>query len=130
MLVQDFGFWIWRLTLACGVLFLLSAEYSSYVQGLSGNLDDLTGSLSWYIILLGSETSNIRHMWEFLVTVFGCAFLLCGCRMPWGQWMVAYVFDVYEAFHQSKFDRGCCEMLVFSICGVRQNLCVQSLLQP
>ena len=28
MLTRGFGFWMWRLTLARGVLFLLSAEYS------------------------------------------------------------------------------------------------------
>ena len=33
----------------------------------------------------------------------------------------------YGAFHQSKFESGCCQMLVFRVCGVRQNLYVFSL---
>ena len=41
--------------------------------------------------------------------------------------MAAYVRDGYVAFHQPKFECGCCEMLVFRICGVRQNLYVFSL---
>ena len=28
MLAGGFSFWMWRLTLACGALFLLSADYS------------------------------------------------------------------------------------------------------
>ena len=32
-----------------------------------------------------------------------------------------------SAFREPKFDCGCCEMLVFRICGVRQNLYVFSL---
>ena len=32
-----------------------------------------------------------------------------------------------RAFHQPKFECGCCEMLVFRVCGVRQNLYVCSL---
>ena len=35
--------------------------------------------------------------------------------------------DDYEAFRQPKFECGCCEMLVFRVCGVRQNLYVFSL---
>ena len=27
----------------------------------------------------------------------------------------------YEAFRQPNFECGCCEMLVFTVCGVRQN---------
>ena len=41
--------------------------------------------------------------------------------------MAAYVRDGYRAFRQSKFECGCCEMLVFRVCGVRQNLYVYSL---
>ena len=41
--------------------------------------------------------------------------------------MDAYVRDGYGAFRQPKFECGCCKMLVFSVCGVRQNLYVSSL---
>ena len=41
--------------------------------------------------------------------------------------MPAYVLDGYGAFRQPKFECGCCEMLVFRVCGVRQNLYVYSL---
>ena len=41
--------------------------------------------------------------------------------------MAAYVRDGYGAFRQPKFECGCCEMLVFRVCGVRQNVYVFSL---
>ena len=41
--------------------------------------------------------------------------------------MAAYVRDGYGAFRQPKFECGCCEMLIFRICGARQNLYVFSL---
>ena len=44
-----------------------------------------------------------------------------------GRGMAAYVRDGYRAFRQPKFGCGCCEMLVFRVCGVRQNLHVYSL---
>ena len=47
--------------------------------------------------------------------------------MPRARGMAAYVRDGYGEFRQSKFECGCCEMLVFSVCGVRQNLYVYSL---
>ena len=40
--------------------------------------------------------------------------------------MAAYVRDGHGAFRQPKFECGCCEMLVFRVCGVRQNLFVFS----
>ena len=39
----------------------------------------------------------------------------------------AYVRDAYGAFRQPKFECGCCEMLVFSVCCARQNFYVFSL---
>ena len=47
--------------------------------------------------------------------------------MPRARGMAAYVRDGYGAFRQPKFEFGCCEMLVFMVCGVRQNLYVYSL---
>ena len=47
--------------------------------------------------------------------------------MPRARGMAAYVRDGYGAFLQPKFECGCCEMLVFRVCGATQNLCVFSL---
>ena len=47
--------------------------------------------------------------------------------MPRARGMAAYVRDGYGAFRQSKIEYGCCEMLVFRVCGVRQNLYVCSI---
>ena len=47
--------------------------------------------------------------------------------MPRARGMAAYVRDGYGAFRQLKFECGCFEMLVFRICGARQNLYVFSL---
>ena len=41
--------------------------------------------------------------------------------------MAVYVRDGYGAFRQPKFKCGCCEMQVFRVCVVRQNLDVFSL---
>ena len=41
--------------------------------------------------------------------------------------MAAYIQDQYGAFRQPKFECGCCEMLVFRVYAVRQNLHVFSL---
>ena len=43
-----------------------------------------------------------------------------------GQWDGGNVRDGYGAFHQNKFEFGCCEMLVFRVRGVRRNLYVYS----
>ena len=104
----------------------------SNVRGLAGNLSDLTVASSQYDILLCSETlvSNIRHVSEVLVLGFCRPVLLCRGKMPRARGMAAYVQDGYGAFHQSKFECGCCEMLVFRVSGVRQNLYVLSLSQP
>ena len=47
--------------------------------------------------------------------------------MPQARGMAAYVRDGYGAFRQPKFKYGCCEMLVFRVCGPRQNFYVFSL---
>ena len=63
-----------------------------------------------------------------MVPGFGRPVLLCrGKMMPQARGMVADVRDGYGAFRQPKFDCGCCEMLFFRVCGVRQNLYVYSL---
>ena len=98
----------------------------SNVQGLAGNLRDLTVASSQYDILLCSETlvSDMRHMSEVLVSCFCRTVLLCRGKIPQERGMAAYVRDGYRAFHQPKFEYGCCKMLVFKVCGVRQNLYV------
>ena len=47
--------------------------------------------------------------------------------MPRARGMAANVRDGYRAFRQPKFECGCCEMLFFRVCGVRQNPYVYSL---
>ena len=47
--------------------------------------------------------------------------------MPRARGMAAYVRDGFGAFRQSKFESGCCEVLIFRVCGVRQNFYVFSL---
>ena len=112
---------MWRQTLACPVLYLLSAEYSSNVRGLARNLSDLTVASSQHDILLCSETlvSDMHHVSEVLVPGFCRTVLLCRGKMPWARGMAAYIRDGYGAFCQNKFECGCCEMLVFGVCGVK-----------
>ena len=101
----------------------------SNVRGLAGNLSDLTVESSQYDILLCSETfvSDSCHVSELLLPGFGRPVLLYRGRMPRARGMAAYVRDGYRAFRQPKFECGCCEMLVFRVCGVRQNLYVFNL---
>ena len=101
----------------------------SNVRGLAGNLSDLTVASSQYDILFCSETlvSDMRPVSELLVSGFGLPVLLCLVKMPRARGMVAYVRDGYGAFRQHKFECDCCEMLVFRVCGVRQNVYVYSL---
>ena len=47
--------------------------------------------------------------------------------MPRARGMAAYVRDGYGSFRQPKFECGCYEMLVFRVCGARQNFYVFSL---
>ena len=120
---------MWRLTLAYGVLYLMSAEYSSNVWGLAWNLRYLTVALSLYDILLCSETfvSDMCRVSELLVPVFGSP-VLCWGKMPRARGMTAYIRDGCGAICQPKFKCGCCEMLVFMVCGVTQNLYLYSLI--
>ena len=100
------------------------------VRGLAGNLiySDLTVASSQYDILFCSETlvSDMRHVSELLVPGLGRPVLLCRGKMPRARGMLAYVRDGYRAFRQPKFKCGRCEMQVFRVCSVRQNLYVYS----
>ena len=66
---------MWRQTLALGVLYLMSAEYSVVMCGVwPGTLySDLTVASSQYDILLCSETlvSDMRHVSPVLAPGFG-----------------------------------------------------------
>ena len=75
-----------------------------------------------------SETlvSDRRHTSELLVHGFGRPGL-CRDEMPQARGMAACVLDGYGSFRQPKFECGCCEMLVFRVCGARQNFYVFSL---
>ena len=101
----------------------------SNVRGLARNLSDLTAASSLYDILFCSETlvSDMRHVSEVLVPGFCRHVVLCQGKMPRARGMAAYIRDGYRAFRQQKFECGCCEMLVFRVCVVRQNLYVYSL---
>ena len=97
---------MWRRTLARGVLYLLSAEYSVVMCGAwPRTLSDLTVTSSQYDILLCSETlvSDMRHVSEVLVRGFDRPVLLCRGKMPRVRGMAAYVRDGYGAFRQPKF---------------------------
>ena len=63
----------------------------SNVQGLAGNLSDLTVASYQYDILFCSETlvSDMHHMLELLVPGFGCPVLLGGGKMPRERGMAA-----------------------------------------
>ena len=101
----------------------------SNVRGLVGNLSNPAVASSQYDILFCFETfvSNMHHVSELLVPGFDRPDLLCRGKMPQARGMAAYVRDAFEAFCQPKFECGCCEMLVFRVCDVRQNLYVYSL---
>ena len=101
----------------------------STVRGLAGNLSDLTVASSQYDILFCSETlvSDMRHVSELQVPGFTRPVLLCRGKMPRARGMAVRVRDGYGAFRQPTFECGCCEMLVFRVCGERQNLYVYSL---
>ena len=101
----------------------------SNVRGLSKNLSDVTVALSQYGFLLCSETLVLdrHHISELLVPEFGCPALLCWDGMQRARGMAAYVRDGYGTFCKPKFECGCCEMLVFRVCGARLNFYVFSL---
>ena len=87
---------------------------------------DLAVASSQYDILLGNETlvSDLRHVSEVLVPGFCRPVLLCRGKMTRARGMAECVLDGYGAFHQPKFECGCCETLVVRVCGLRQNFYV------
>ena len=101
----------------------------SNVRGLAENLSYVTVASSQYDLLLCSETlvSDRRHISELLVTGFGRPVFLCRDGMLRARGMAAYVRDGHVAFRRPKVECGCCEMLVYMMCGARQNFYVFSL---
>ena len=94
MVARDFGFWMWRQTLARVVLYRLSAEYSLAMCGAwPGTLVTWTVALSQYDILLSCETlvSDLLHVLEVLVPGFCRPVLLYLGKMPRASGMAAYV---------------------------------------
>ena len=75
------------------------------VRAPAGSLSDLTVASSQYDKLLCSETlvSDVRHVWEVLVPVFGSPVMLCLGKMPRVRGIAAYVRDGYGTFRQPKF---------------------------
>ena len=65
-------------------------------------------------------------MSKLLVPRFGVP-VMCQGKIPRARGMAACVRDCYGAFRQPKFECGCCEMPVFWVWGVRQNLYMFSL---
>ena len=106
-------FRMWRL-LPCPQLPVSGARRILYsnVRCLSRNLSDLTVA---YDLLLCSETlvSDRRHISELMAPAFGRRVLFYRDGMPRASRMATYVRDGYGAFRQSKFECGCCEMLIF-----------------
>ena len=128
MLAWGFGFWMWRLTLARGVLLPLSADCSVVMCGAwPGTL--VTWPWRWssrYDILLYSETLLVgadgSRIWSPCLVLSGQD--ASGPR----EWRLTYEMDIYYgAFRQPKFVCGCCEMLIFTVCGVSLSLYVFSL---
>ena len=101
----------------------------SNVRGLARNLSDLTVTSSQYDILLCSETvvPDKRHVPELLVPDSVALSCYAGVKLPRARGMATYVRDGNGAFSQPKFQCGCYEIVVFRVCGVRQNLYVFSL---
>ena len=118
---------MWSIGKKSGCFFLLCGD--SNVRRLSKNLSDVTVASSPYDFLLCSEAqvSDRCYISEFLVPGFGCPVLLFRDGMPRALGMAEYVRDEYGAFRQPKFECGCYEMLVFRVCGTRQNFHVFSL---
>ena len=90
---------------------------------LSENFSDLTVSSPQCDILLCSDmlVSDMHYVSETLVPGFGRLVYCAQEGMPRAREM-AYIRDGYETFHPPKFECGCCKMLFWLVCGVRQNV--------
>ena len=73
-----------------------------------------------YVDIVISNAFNLNKLFFFL-------FFLVPGKMPPARGTAAYIQDGYGVFRQPKYECGCCEMLVFMMCGVIQNLYVFNL---
>ena len=95
----------------------------SNLRGLAGNLSDLTMASAQYDILLCSEiilrhASHVGSYWfPYLVALSCCAGARCLGAKAW-----LHMFEMVTEHSASPNLCGFCEMLVFRVCGVRQNL--------
>ena len=70
----------------------------------------------------------MRHVTELLVPGFGRLVLLGPSKLPRARRIAAYIRTRWiQSVSKPKFECGCCEMLVYRVCVVRQNLHVFSL---
>ena len=78
------------------------------MQGLAGNLSDLTVESSRYDKLLCSETlvPEMHQVSELLVPGYGHPVLLCQGRMPQARGMLAYVREGTEHFINKSLSVG------------------------
>ena len=130
MLAWGFGFWMWRLTLACGVM---SADRTEVMCG------DWPGSfVTWPWRRLSMTYCCALRLWSLICVTCQnyrlriwspCLVVSLPVLMPRSRQMVAYVWDGYRAFRQPKFECGFGEILFYRVCSVWQNLYVQSVLQ-
>ena len=100
----------------------------SNVRGLSKMLSDLNMTFSQYddISLVETLVSDLCHVSDSLVPGFGHT-VLCRDRMSRALGLATYMRDEYGAFRQHEFSCDCSEMLVFRVCGAKQNFYVFSL---
>ena len=106
-----------------GVVALDFATVSGCDQLVIGPTHERGGSLD----LLMTDVPDL--VWS--IRVAGSWILLFCLVVPgWNaasQWDGCISARWIWAFHQPKFACGCCEILVFWVCGARQNFCVFSL---
>ena len=83
---------------------------------------------SQYDLLLCSDTlvSDALHISELLVPIWSSCIVVPGWNAE-GLWDGCICVRWIWAFRQPKFECGCCKMLVFRVCGARQNFYVFSL---
>ena len=99
----------------------------SNALGLAENLSDLTVASSQYMIyccalrLWSQICVTCRRCWFPVSVALSCC---AGARWLGPEWWLHTYKMVMEHF---KFECGCCEMLVFRVCVVWQNLYVFSL---
>ena len=100
------------------------------MQGLAGNLSDLTMATSQYDILLCSETlvSDMRHVSQILVSGFGRHVLLCRGKIPRARGMAAYTYEmVTEHFANPNLSVVVAKCCFSDVWFETEPLCVQSL---